>query len=69
MNTFEITNQKNLRQQFWAQHPNLPRKKITDYAGKGEMYQTDTRVAFTDWLDYQARSGAISQELADRATL
>jgi hypothetical protein len=64
-----ITTQKDLRAQFWRDHPNLSRKTITDYSGVGRMYCTDTRVTWCDWVDYMARSGQISDALADRATL
>lgn len=64
-----ITNQKDLRKRFWEDNPTLDRKRIPDYEGSGKMYRTDTRCAFTDWLDYMCRSGEISRELAERATL
>jgi hypothetical protein len=44
-----ITNQKELRAEFWRQHPGLDRRKV-----KG---------------DRMARSGQISEALAQRATL
>lgn len=66
---YRITTQKQLRQEFWETFPNLPRKKITNYSGNGTMYQTDTRCTFVDWLDSLSKSGDISQELAERATL
>ena len=64
-----ITNQRDLRRRFWAEHPTLPRRRITDYSGKGKMYPTDTRVAWTDWLDAMQKNGEISSALAERATL
>lgn len=64
-----ITTQKELRKLFWQEHEGLPRKKITDYAGTGKMYPTDTRVAWCDWLDAMQKNNQISQELAERATL
>jgi hypothetical protein len=66
---YRITNQKQLREQFWAEHPELSRKKIKDYAGTGKMYNTDTRTAFVNWLDALQKNGDVSQELAERATL
>ena len=65
----KITTQRALRKAFWEQHPNLNRRKITNYSGKGKMHVTDTRCAFTDWLDYLSKDDVISQELAQRATL
>ena len=58
-----ITTQAELRREFWRQHPNLDRKKVN-----GD-YKTDTRVAFCDFIDHMARSGEISDALAQRATL
>lgn len=66
---YTITNQRELRAEFWRAHPNLPRRRIRDYSGKGLMYPTDTRVAWVDWLDAMQRNGDISSDLADRATL
>jgi len=64
-----ITTQRELRRVFWQEHPNLTRKKIPNYAGNGRMHVTDTRCAFTDWIDYLSKDNQISQELAQRATL
>ena len=64
-----ITNQRRLRGEFWRTFPQLSRRLITDYSGKGKMYCTDTRCAFVDWLDMLSKNGEISQELAQRATL
>ena len=59
----QITNQRDLRRVFWEQHPHLIRSKIAgDYA-------VDTRVTFVEWIDAMARSGVISEALAQRATL
>lgn len=64
-----ITNQKELRALFWEQHPNLDKKRIRDYSGKGLMYVTDTRCTFVDWVDYMQRSGQITEAMADKVTL
>jgi hypothetical protein len=58
-----ITTQKTLRAQFWANHPELSRKR------KRGLYECDTRVAFCDYVDSMARAGDISQALAQRVTL
>jgi hypothetical protein len=58
-----ITNQKELRREFWRQHPDLDRRKV-----KGD-YKTDTRIAFCDFIEHMACSGQISEALARRATL
>ena len=65
----QITNQRELRAAFWRDHPNADRKRITDYAGTGKMYRTDTRCAWTDYIDSLCRDGIISPDLAQRATL
>ena len=65
----QITTQKELRRLFWLEHPQLSRRKITNYSGNGKMHVTDTRCAWCDWLDYVSRDGLISDDLAQRATL
>lgn len=76
MSNYQITNQRDLRRAFWqhvAEYPScyvgISRRRITNYSGNGKMYNTDTRCAWCDWLDAMSRDGAISQELAGRATL
>ena len=67
--SYRITNQRQLRREFWQTFPELPRRKVTNYSGNGKMYQTDTRVAWCDWIDSLSKDGSISPELAYRATL
>jgi hypothetical protein len=64
-----ITSMAELRRAFWRDNPSLSRRKVRSYSGTGTMHTTDTRVAFVDWLDHQARAGAITEDLASRATL
>lgn len=60
-----ITTQKELRQQFWRDHPHLVR-----VPGKTQnQYPADTRTAWVGYVDAMVRQGAISDKLADRATL
>lgn len=66
---YEITTQKGVREAFWDENPQADSRRITDYSGKGKMYCTDTRCAFTDFVDHLCRSGRISPELAERVTL
>jgi len=66
---YRITTQKELRAEFWAMFPTLPRKQIKDDAGTGKMYLTDTRCAWVDWIDSLQKGGEISEALASRATL
>jgi hypothetical protein len=65
-----MTNQKQLRAEFWRTHPTASRKKVADYAGKrAAMYTCDTRCAWISYIDRCARDGTISDALAQRATL
>ena len=64
-----FSNQRILRTAFWAEHPDLPRRRIRSYDGRGLMYPTDTRVAWVDWIDHMQRAGYITTALANRATL
>lgn len=65
----KLTTQKQVRDAFWDAHPDLSRKKITDYSGDGTMYTTDTRSAFVAFVDDLNRDGIISDALANRVTL
>lgn len=65
----QFTTQKQIRAAFWEEHPTLSRKKIKHYSGTGKMFTTDTRCAFVDYVDHLSKSGAISPDLAARATL
>ncbi len=67
--SYTITNQKELRRAFWRDNPQLDRKRIPNYSGNGKMYKTDTRCAWTDYIDALSNAGIISKELAQRATL
>lgn len=69
MTTYRITTQAQLRREFWETFPDLPKRKIKNYAGDGLMWPTDTRCAFVDWLDALSKDGDVSPEFADRATL
>jgi hypothetical protein len=67
-----MTTQKQIRAAFWRDHQGIKgisRRKITNYSGHGKMHNTDTRCAFVDYVDSLSKSGAISPELAGRATL
>lgn len=63
------TTQKEIRQAFWRDHPGMTPHQIVDYRSDGKMHTTDTRCAFVDYVDALARSGTISEALAQRATL
>lgn len=62
-----ITTQKELRDEFWLQHPQFilhfrAKKKQNDYI-------TDIRVAWVDFVDHMRACGQISEKLTEKATL
>jgi len=69
-----MTTQKQVRDAFWdmveeMRPSGVSRRRIPNYAGTGKMHNTDTRVAFSDFVDYLSKDGQISPELAGRVTL
>jgi hypothetical protein len=66
---YRITDEDDLRHEFWQTFPDLPSERITDYSGNGKMYRTDTRCAWVDWIDSLSKDGSISEDLASSATL
>lgn len=64
-----MTTQRQIRRAFWQQHTHLQRRRFWDAAGTGLTYSADTRMAFVDFIDHLARSGEISEALAQRATI
>lgn len=65
-----ITNQQDLREEFWASFPELACRTNRRGNPKSQNEQpTDTRCAFVDWIDNLQRNGDISDALANRATL
>jgi len=69
---YTMTTQRQVRAAFWQAHPDrtrFPKRKIRDYSGNATMYVTDVRCAFSDYVDYLSKDGAISSDLADRVTL
>jgi hypothetical protein len=65
--TYRITNQRDLRREFWAQCPTCPENKRRDK--NGQIIDTTTRCQFVEFIDALCREGTISEALADRATL
>ena len=70
------TTQAQIRKAFWQaardgyfQGMDVTPRKIPNYSENGKMHNTDTRCAFVDFLDSLSKSGEVSSELADRATL
>lgn len=67
----KITTQKEIRALFWAYHPALENhaRKWGIKTAPQNRHNTDTRIAFCDYVDSLAKSGVISEKLASRATL
>lgn len=71
---YPMTTQKQVRDAFWEmveeyRPAGVSRRRISNYAGTGKMHNTDTRVAFVDFVDYLSKDGQISDALANRVTL
>ena len=69
-----MTTQKQIRAAFCDAHPTADRRRYpardwTREDNTSRDYCTDTRCAFVDFVDHLARSGQISETLAQRATL
>jgi hypothetical protein len=62
-----ITSNRALCAQF--RQENLDYKTIKEHGGQGRIYTTDTRCAFTDYVDAMHRDGQISDRLAQSAHL
>ncbi|MFA6016455.1 MAG: hypothetical protein WC742_15460 [Gallionellaceae bacterium] len=65
---YTITNQRELRREFWRQFPALLHRRVVRM-GDMRCYPTDTRVVWVDWIGAMCKNGIISPELAQRATL
>jgi hypothetical protein len=69
-----MTTQKELRAQFWAIFPDLPRRRYRYSWSRSDktsdlVFPVDTRVTWCDWIDELHRAGEINDALATRATL
>ncbi len=66
-----LTNQKQIREQFWAAHPDFEfQAREAGILSKSQNYHCATvRCAFVDFVDSLQKSGQISEKLADRACL
>lgn len=60
-----ISTQKDLRNAFWAEHPQFKRKGRQ----KQNEYPVDVRMAWCDFVEAMRRNGDITENLAGRATL
>jgi len=61
---YRLTNQKEIRREFWWAFPKLKRKKMGD-----GNFVCDTRCAFVNYVDMLQRDGTISEALAAWVTL
>lgn len=66
-----ITNQKDLRKQFWLDHPDFAHqaREAGILSKRQNVHCATVRCTFVDWLDSLRRAGTISESLASRATL
>lgn len=66
-----ITTQKELRREFWAQHPYIAEdaRQAGVFSKRQNFHCTMVRCMFVDFVDMMHRDGQISDALADRATL
>jgi hypothetical protein len=66
-----ITNQKDLRKAFWRAHPHYAEQaRAAGILTKPQNFHCATvRCSFVDFVDQMQKSGEISENLADRATL
>jgi hypothetical protein len=66
-----MTTQKQIRAAFWAAHPNFEfQAREAGIFSKSQNHHCATvRCAFVDYVDSLAKSGQISEKLADKVTL
>ena len=76
MRSYQLTTQKQVRQAFWEAYRrgdfaglNVSPRKITNFSGNGRMHNTDTRVAFSDFVDMLSKDGQLKDGLVERVTL
>lgn len=67
----QITTQKQIRSEFWAQNPSFDRQaREAGIRSKSQNFQCATvRCAFIDFVESLHRDGQISDALVNRATL
>jgi len=66
-----MTNQKQIRAEFWAAHPHLAEqaREAGILTAPQNCHCATVRCAFVDYIDALHRDGRISDALAGRATL
>jgi hypothetical protein len=66
-----MTTQKQIRQSFWAAHPDFEfqAREAGIFSKSQNHHCTTVRCAFVDYVDSLAKSGQISEKLADKVTL
>lgn len=65
------TTQRQIRAAFWEAHPHLAEqaREAGILSKRQNEHCATVRCSFVDFVDYLARSGQISEALADRVTL
>ena len=63
-----IEDEKDLRREFWNQNRILLRLHYRS-GRRQNAYPAEVRTAWVDFVDYMQKSGEITEELADEATL
>ncbi len=61
----KITNQKDLRNEFWIRHPQFKRRGNLSQTS----YHADIRIAWCDFVEQMVRDGGISEDFAKTVTL
>jgi len=66
-----MTTQKEIRRAFWQSHPDLEAYALMwgIKTSPQNRHNTDTRVAFCDFVNHLQCMGEISENLANRVTL
>jgi hypothetical protein len=67
----KYTSQQQVRRAFWQSHPThyAHAKKWQIVTAGHDRHTCETRTAFVDFVDHLAKSGAITERLAQRVTL
>jgi transposase len=71
-----LTNQKQIREQFWAANPDFEfqalefqAREVGIFSKRQNEHCATVRCAFVDFVDSLQKSGQITEKLADRACL
>ena len=69
MSVEKMTSQPEVRAAFWRDFTGGKTKPRKWYGKSQNQLPCDVRVAWAEWVDFQQKSGALSEELASRVTL